>query len=163
MLAAIAAPANAFADVLPGDHAIVPGVRIGAAELSPADQGALTRVLGEPARSERNGDHDYYQYGAEGSDQLRVDFDLVNDAPFEISTTSSNYRTQDGLGVGSSEAAIRARLGKPVCQGGSDTGAAVIAYSQIWFSLAQGIVTRAAIRTRVSPGPLGGLVCHPLE
>ena len=152
-----AAPASG--DPLPGDHLIVAGVRIGAADLAPADQGALTRTLGEPARTDRNGDHEVYHYGAEGSDQLTVDFDLVNDAPFEISTFSPAYRTRDGLGVGSSVDTIRARLGKPMCEGGSDTGAAVMAYDAIWFSLSRGAVTRVAIRARMAPGELGALRC----
>jgi hypothetical protein len=155
MLAIIAASAMATADPLPGDHLIVSGVRIGAAELAPADQGALLRTLGEPARTDRNGDHEYYRYGEEGVDQLTIDFDLANDAPFEISTTSSLYRTREGLGVGSGAAAISSQLGKPVCRGANDAGDEVIAYDAVWFRLTGGFVTRVSIRAHLLPGVLG--------
>jgi len=137
MLCIIAGPA--MADPLPGDHLIVPGVRIGAAELAPADQGALTRTLGEPDRTDRNGDHEIYRYGAEG--ELAIDFDLAADAPFEISTASPLYRTKDGLGVGSNEGAIRAKLGPPLSEAGE-----TLSYDAIRFSLSHGIVARVSIR-----------------
>ena len=91
---------SAAAQPLPSDHIIVPGSRIGGAELAPADQGALARQLGEPNRTERRGDHEYYMYGSPNSDELVVDFDLAKDEPFEISTASTDYHTRDGLGVG---------------------------------------------------------------
>jgi hypothetical protein len=158
MLAFVATSVAAMSDPLPGDHVIVPGVRIGAAELAPADQGALTRTLGDPDRTERNGDHDYYHYGA---DELVIDFDLVNDAPFEISTASPLYRTKEGLGVGSNAALIRERLGQPLCQGGGGAGASVIGYDSIWFLLSNGAVTRVSIRAHLNPGALspGSIAC----
>jgi phosphohistidine swiveling domain-containing protein len=153
MLSVIAASRAAMGDALPGDLTIVPGVRIGAAELAPADQGALQRDLGQPDQTNRNGDHEYYRYGA---DELVIDFDLANDAPFEISTTSSLYHTREGgLGVGSNAAVIAATLGKPVCRGANDAGDEVIAYDLIWFLLRQGLVTRVSIRAHVDPGALG--------
>ena len=139
VLSVIAASATAMADPLPGDHLIVPGVRIGAAELAPADQGALTRNLGAPDRTDRNGNHEVYRYGADG--ELAIDFDLAADAPFEISTASPLYRTKDGLGVGSSEDAIRAKLGPPLSVSGE-----TLSYDSIRFSFTHGIATRVSIR-----------------
>jgi hypothetical protein len=155
----------ALAQDLPGDHVIVPGVRIGAAELAPADQGAVVRDLGEPAQTVRNGDREYYFYGPVAPDgaqpsELVIGFDLVKDAPFEISTASPTYRTPDGLGVGSSEMAIRARLGQPVCHRDDGKGGGVIAYGAIWFLIARGAVTKVSIRTHVSPDDFRTIPCR---
>src|SRR5690348_38617 len=56
--------ADAEAQALPSDHVIVPGERIGNAELDPADQGSLQRNLGEPNATEQHGDMATYRYGA---------------------------------------------------------------------------------------------------
>ena len=153
MLAALS-PVGAAAQPLPNDHRIVPGIRIGAAELEQADQGALFRALGEPNQTEQRGDRAYYMYGAPKSDEaspdeLVVEFDLAKDEPREISTSSSVYRTQEGLGVGSSGMAIRAALGPPVCQSSdakSGDGDGLMVYGAIWFRTSHGIVARVAIR-----------------
>jgi hypothetical protein len=150
-------PVVTTAQPLPGDHRIVPGVRIGAAELEQGDQGAMVRALGEPNRTEQRGDRAYYMYGAPEPDELVVNFDLAKDAPFEISTASPVYRTAEGLGVGSTAAAIRAALGPPLCEGGNDDGPMV--YGAIWFLTSHGIVTAVSIREKLSPddfrtGPL---------
>lgn len=158
-LAVIAMPHIAIAQALPGDHLIVPGVRIGGAELAPADQGALTRALGEPGRTDRIDGMDYYRYG----DELVVAFDLAQDQPFEISTTSPLYRTRQGLGVGSTEAAIRAGLGQPLCQGGDGAGNQVIAYDSIWFLLVHGAASEVAIRAQLAPGDIHAIACRPVS
>ena len=146
LIAVLVAASPLAAQPLPGDHVIVPGVRIGPAELEPADQGALVRELGEPNQTERRGDHDIYHYGDGTSpDELVVNFDLAKDAPFEISTGSPLYRTQGGLGVGSTDAAIRAAMGPPLCEGDG-----AIVYPSIWFLLAQGQVTKLSIREHLS-------------
>ena len=155
----------AVAQTLPGDHVIVPGVRIGAAELAPADQGGLVRDLGEPAQTVRNGDKEYYFYGPVATDgaqpsELVIRFDLVKDAPFEISTASPAYRTADGLGVGSSALAIRAELGPPLCQGDDGKGGGVIAYGAIWFLTARGAVTKVSIRPHVNPEDFHAIPCR---
>ena len=152
--AAIAAP-QVRAQLLPSDHAIVPGVRIGSAELEPADQGALFREVGEPNQTERRGDHEFYRYGASHSDgtsadELVVDFNLAKDAPFEISTASPLYRTRDGLGVGSASTAILGSLGQPLCEGEDGRGDGVIVYGAIWFMSARGQVTKLSIRQHLS-------------
>lgn len=153
-------PISGAAQALPGDHLIVPGARIGPAEIAPADQGALQRALGEPNRSERRGDHDYYVYGAgDDPDELAVDFDLVADSPFEISTTSPAYRTQDGLGVGVSEKSVLTKLGAPICEGHNERGDGLLVYASIWFQTAKGHVAKIAIRGHLRPsdfqsGPL---------
>ena len=146
----IGSPVDASAQPLPGDHIIVPGSRIGDAELTPADQGALVRQLGEPNRTERRGDHEYYMYGSPDPDELVVDFDLVKDEPFEISTASTAYHTRDGLGVGSSEQAIRARLGSPLCAGDDMQGDGLMVYGSIWFLTSRGTVTKISIREHMS-------------
>ena len=145
-----------MAQPLPSDHVIVPGARIGNAELDPADQGSLQRNLGEPNETEQHGDMATYRYGAPkpdgGSpDELVVTFYLNKDAPFEIATASPAYHTRDGLSVGSAEAAIRAALGPPLCAGndGGDNG--VIVYDTIWFRTLRGMVTRISIRKHLSP------------
>ena len=143
------APVAATAQLLPGDHRIVPGVRIGAAELEPADQGALVRALGEPNRTEQHGDRAYYMYGAPEPDELVVNFDLAKDAPFEISTASPAYRTAEGLGGGSAATAIRAGMGPPLCEGGNGDGPMV--YGAIWFLTAHGNVTKVSIRKKLNP------------
>ena len=142
---------SAAAQPLPSDHIIVPGSRIGGAELAPADQGALARQLGEPAQTERRGDHEYYMYGSPNPDELVVDFDLAKDEPFEISTASADYHTRDGLGVGSSEQAIHARLGTPLCMGGNVQGDGLMVYGSIWFLTSRGTVTKVSIRAHMSP------------
>jgi hypothetical protein len=139
-------PVGAAAQPLPNDHRIVPGIRIGAAELEQADQGALFRALGEPNQTEQRGDRAYYMYGASEPDELVVEFDLAKDEPREISTSSSAYRTLEGLGVGSTGAAIRAALGSPVCEGGDAKGDGLIVYGAIWFWTSHGDVARVAIR-----------------
>ncbi|MGH7972832.1 MAG: hypothetical protein ACREIC_29305 [Limisphaerales bacterium] len=161
MLAVIATATVAMGDSLPGDRVIVPGVRIGAAELAPADQGALMRALGEPDRTDRNGDHDYYRYDAA---QLTIDFDLVGDAPFEISTASPTYRTKEGMGVGSNAAEIRAHFGAPICEGGSETGDEIIAYDSIWFLLRRRTAVGIYIRAHINPGELhtGSIFCKQM-
>ena len=138
------------ASALPGDHLIVPGERIGAAELAPADQGALVRALGEPDQTIQRGDHEFYRYGAPPADALTVEFDLSRDAPFEISTISPLYRTREGLGVGSAASAVRAALGPPLCEGGNENGGLLV-YGAIWFSILKDSVTRVAIRRQSSP------------
>ena len=143
------APAGATAQPLAGDHLIVPGVRIGAAELEQGDQGAMVRALGEPNRTEQSGDRAYYMYGAPEPDELVVNFDLAKDEPFEISTASPAYRTAEGLGVGSAATAIRAALGPPLCEGGNGDGP--IVYGAIWFLTSHGNVTRVSIRKKLSP------------
>jgi hypothetical protein len=137
---------------------IVPGIRIGAAELGPADQGALARALGEPDQTEQRNGHAYYMY----TGQLTVDFDLANDAPFEISTASPAWRTQEGLGVGSTATAIRNALGSPLCAGGDDQSEGVLVYGAIWFQTAHGAVTRIGIRPHLSPSDFqnGPLPCN---
>jgi hypothetical protein len=129
-----------------GDHLIVPGVRIGAAELEQADQGAMERALGEPDQTLQRDDRAYYMYGAPEPDALVIEFDLAKDAPFEISTSSAAYRTRDGLGVGSTAAAVRAALGAPVCEGGDAGGEGLIVYGAIWFRILHGTVARVSIR-----------------
>jgi len=153
---AVSSVAGSAAQPLPSDHAIVPGERIGNAELEPADQGALQRSLGEPNETSQQGDMATYRYGAPkpdgGSpDELVVMLDLNKDAPFEIATASPAYHTGGGLGVGSTEAAIRAALGPPLCMGDDGKGNGILVYGTIWFRMAQGTVTRAAIRTHLGP------------
>jgi len=143
------------AQPLSSDHLIVPGVRIGNAELEPADQGALQRNLGEPNQTDQRGDMATYRYGApkpDGGppDELVVMLDLNKDAPFEIATASPDYRTKGGLGVGSRDAAVRAALGPPLCAGNDGKGNGIVVYDTIWFRLAQGAVTRTAIRDHLS-------------
>ncbi len=145
----------AAAQPLPSDHLIVPGMRIGNAELAPADQGALQRNLGEPNQTDQRGDMATYRYGAPKADggapdELVVMLDLNTDAPFEIATASPDYRTRQDVGVGSSDAAVRAALGPPLCMGDDGKGNGIIVYDTIWFRTAQGIVTRAAIRNHLS-------------
>jgi hypothetical protein len=147
----IGSPVGASALPLPGDHIIVPGSRIGEAELGPADQGALFRQLGEPAQTERRGDREYYMYGSPDPGELVVDFDLAKDEPFEISTASAAYHTREGLGVGSSEQAIQARLGPPLCMGGNVQGDGLMVYGSIWFLMSRGTVTKVSIREHMSP------------
>ena len=158
VIAIVAASTGSLtAQPLPSDHMIVPGARIGNAELDPADQGSLQRNLGEPNQTEQRGDMATYRYGAPkpdgGSpDELVVMLDLNKDAPFEISTASPEYHTREGLGAGSAETAIRAALGKPLCEASDGVGNGIIVYDTIWFRTAQGAVTRAAIRKHLSPG-----------
>lgn len=139
------------AELLPSDHRIVPGVRIGSAYLAPADQGALTREVGEPDASDQTGDHAFYRYG-QGSppDELVVDFDLTRDQPFEISTASPLYQMQEGLGVGAKAAEIRAKLGRPLCQGINDAGDGVIVYPNAWFQMERGAAKKISIRKDIS-------------
>jgi hypothetical protein len=161
------APPGASAQPLPSDHVIVPGVRIGNAELEPADQGALVRELGEPNQTEQHGDKAIYRYGApqpDGTvpDELVVTFDLAADAPFEIATASAAYRTPDGLGVDSAATAIREKLGPPVCESGdAKSGGGLIVYPSIWFLTVHGIVTRVSIRGHLRRGDFstGSIQC----
>jgi len=146
---------RAVAQPLPSDHLIVPGERIGNAELDPADQGSLQRSLGEPNETDQRGDMATYRYGVSKPDgglpdELVVMLDLNKDAPFEISTASPDYHTREGLSVGSNSAAIRAALGKPVCEADDGKGNGIIVYDMIWFRTAHDIVTRAAIRKHLS-------------
>jgi hypothetical protein len=148
-------PVHVAAQPLPSDHLIVPGIRIGAAELERADQGALFRALGEPNQTEQRGDRAYYMYGADqpdgaSPDELVVNFDLANDAPFEISTASPAYHTRDGLGVGSSAIAVRAKLGPPLCEGSNARDDGLIVYRSIWFLTSHGNVTRVSIRNSMN-------------
>jgi hypothetical protein len=142
-------PVGAMAQPLPNDHVIVAGARIGEAELAPADQGALVRQLGEPNQTEQRDGHEYYMYGSPNPDELVIDFNLAKDEPFEISTASAAYHTRDGLGVGSSEQAVRARLGQPLCASGNGDG--LMVYSSIWFLISRGTVTKVSIREHMSP------------
>lgn len=146
--------AMASASALPGDHWIVPGVRIGAAVLEQADQGALVRDLGEPDQTVQRDDRAWYRFGpqVDGAppDELVVEFDLTKDAPFEISTASPLYRTRSGLGVGSAAATVRAVQGAPLCEGGNAEGEGVIVYDTIWFRISQGHVSRVSIRQRLT-------------
>ena len=150
-----AQPIRATAQPLSSDHLIVPGTRIGNAELAPADQGALQRNLGEPNQTDQRGDMATYRYGAPKADggapdELVVMLDLNTDAPFEIATASPDYRTRDGLKVGSAGTAISAALGKPLCEVADGTGNGIMIYGTIWFRLAHGNVTRIAIRNHLS-------------
>lgn len=154
-LLGFAPPIRATAQPLPSDHLIVPGMRIGNAELAPADQGALQRNLGEPNQTDQRGDMATYRYGAPKADgtppdELVVVLDLNEDAPFEIATASPDYHTRQGVGIGSADAAVRAALGPPLCTGDDGKGNGIIVYDTIWFRTAQGIVTRAAIRNHLS-------------
>ena len=154
---AILSITEASGQPLSSDHVIVPGERIGNAELDPADQGSLQRNLGEPNATEQRGDMATYRYGAPkpdggAPDELVVMLDLNKDAPFEIATASPAYHTRDGLRVGSAEAAVRAALGQPLCSGDDGKSNGIIVYGTIWFRTAQGIVTRIAIRKQLSAG-----------
>lgn len=154
-LLGFAPPIRATAQPLPSDHLIVPGTRIGNAELAPADQGALQRNLGEPNQTDQRGDMATYRYGAPKADggapdELVVMLDLNTDAPFEIATASPDYRTRQDVGVGSSDAAVRAALGPPLCMGDDGKGNGIIVYGTVWFRTARGIVTRIAIRNHLS-------------
>lgn len=178
-------PRIASAQTLPGDKIIVPGVRVGAALLEQADQGALVRDLGEPDQTTQRGDHEFYVYREAAPEvapppassagmtlpktaprpdpppfELMIDFDLTKDAPFEISTASPFYRTRDGLGVGSTAAEIHTALGAPLCEAVTPTGAGLIVYGTVWFSTQQGAVTRVAIRKSLSPVDLQALPVH---
>jgi hypothetical protein len=138
-----------------GDHLIVPGVRIGAAELEQADQGALVRNLGEPDQTQQRGDKAWYRFGAAHADgappdDLVVEFDLATDTPFEISTASPLYRMGNGLGVGSDAAGVRAALGAPLCEGANAEGDGLIVYGQVRFLTSQGHVVRLFIRKNFS-------------
>ncbi len=157
---------TANAQPLPSDHLIVPGMRIGNAELEPADQGALQRNLGEPNQTDQRGDIATYRYGVpkpDGGppDELVVILNLNTDAPFEIATASPDYHTRQGLGVGSSAAAIRAALGPPLCRADDGKGSGIIVYDTIWFRTAQDAVTRVAIRKHLSADDFrtGGAHC----
>jgi hypothetical protein len=143
--------AGAAAQPLPGDHMIVPGSRIGEAELAPADQGALVRELGEPNRTEQRGDHEYYMYGSADPGELVVDFDLAKDQPFEVSTASPAYHTKEGLGVGSSASDVQARLGRPLCAAANAQGDGLMVYGSIWFLMSRDAVTKVSIREHMSP------------
>ena len=145
----------AMAQPLSSDHLIVPGIRIGNAELAPADQGALQRNLGEPNQTDQRGDMATYRYGAPKADggppdELVVILDLNKDAPFEIATASPAYHIRQGVGVGSSDAAVRAALGPPLCTGDDGKGNGIIVYNTIWFRTAGGNVARVAVRNRLS-------------
>lgn len=147
--------ADAEAQTLPSDHVIVPGERIGNAELDPADQGSLQRNLGEPNQTDQQGDMATYRYGPPkpdggAPDELVVTLDLNKDAPFEIATASPAYHTREGLGVGSAEAAIHTALGQPLCEANDGAGNGIVVYDTIWFRTAQSVVTRAAIRKHLS-------------
>ena len=147
--------AGLSAQPLPSDHVIVPGERIGNADLDPADQGSLQRNLGEPNETDQHGDMATYRYGVpkpDGGlpDELVVTLDLNKDAPFEIFTASPAYHTREGLGVGSAEAAIRTALGQSVCEGRSGDDA-IIVYPSIWFRTSHGSVARVSIRKHLSP------------
>ena len=144
---------------------IVPGMRIGNADLDPADQGALQRNLGEPNETDQRDDMATYRYGAPKEDggppdELVVILNLNTDAPFEIATASPAYHTRQGLGVGSSDAAIRAALGTPLCMADDGKGDGIIVYDTIWFRTAQGAVTRVAIRKHLSPDDFRTGVAH---
>lgn len=154
MLAGMSA-LTANAQPLPSDHVIVPGTRIGNAELEPADQGALQRNLGEPNQTDQRGDMATYRYGAPkpdgGSpDELVVILNLNTDAPFEIATASPDYHTRQNVGVGSSDAVVRTALGPPLCTGDDGKGNGILVYETIWFRTVQGNVTRAAIRNHIT-------------
>jgi hypothetical protein len=178
-------PLAASAQTLPGDHMIVPGVRIGAALLEQADQGALVRDLGNPDQTTERGDHEFYLYRETPPEvppppaseagmslpkpvpraplpafELMIEFDLTKDAPFEISTASPFYRTRDGLGVGSTAAEVHAAMGAPLCEAGAAADAGLIVYGTVWFSTAQGNVTRVAIRKALSPADFATLPVH---
>ena len=145
----------ATAQPLPSDHVIVPGERIGNAELDPADQGALERNLGEPNETDQRDGMATYRYGADKPDgglpdELLVVLDLAKDAPFEISTASPLYHTGEGIGVGSAETAVRGALGKPLCEAHDGKGNGIIVYDRIWFQTANDVVSRAAIRKHLS-------------
>lgn len=154
-LAAVIGLATASAAAPSGDHWIVPGVRIGAAVLEQADQGALVRDLGEPDQTVQRGDRAWYRFGAPHADggppdELVVEFDLAKDAPWEISTASPLYRTRNGLGVGSAAATVRTAQGTPLCEGGNADGEGLIVYDTIWFRISQGNVSRVSIRKQLT-------------
>ena len=75
--------------------------------------------------------------------------ELGKDAPFEIATASPLYHTRDGLGVGSPDAAVRAALGKPLCEASDGAGNGIIVYDTIWFRTSHNMVARAAIRKQL--------------
>lgn len=165
MLLAGMSALTATAQPLPSDHLIVPGMRIGNAELEQADQGALQRNLGEPNQTDQRGDMATYRYGTPkpdggAPDELVVILNLNTDAPFEIATASPDYRTRQGVGVGSSDAAVRTALGPPLCAGDDGKGNGIIVYSTIWFRTAHGSVTRAAIRNHLTADDFRTGVAH---
>jgi hypothetical protein len=148
------ATVSATAQTSRGDGLIVPGVRIGAAVLEQADQGALVRDLGEPDQTVQRGDRAWYRFGAAKADEsppddLVVVYDLAKDAPFEIVTASPLYHMRSGLGVGSTAAAVRSALGAPLCEGGNGD-AGIIVYDKIWFAISQGAVARISVREHLT-------------
>jgi hypothetical protein len=90
-------------------------------------------------------------YGSPDPDELVIDFDLAKDQPFQISTASPAYHTQEGLGVGGSATDVQARLGQPLCASANAQGDGLMVYGSIWFLMARGTVTKVSIREHMSP------------
>ncbi|HEY5209127.1 MAG TPA: hypothetical protein VIJ42_06745 [Stellaceae bacterium] len=104
LLAGAFAPAIALGD--PPDRIIAAGRGIGAARLGMPVAGALA-ALGKPDAKYHVSDGYLYVFGALrllAADDGRI---------ARVETDSADYRTPDGLGIGSAETEIAARLGAP--------------------------------------------------
>ena len=88
------------------DELIVPGHRIGPVSLGMTLQD-LYRTMGNSTSSDRSRDGFRYEFGS-----LIVDVLAANQKVMSITTTGS-HATREGIGIGSSELAVRATYGTP--------------------------------------------------
>lgn len=93
------------------DNLIAPGQRIGAASLgmTAAD---LYNTLGAPANSFSHDGVTYYNWAG-----LQVRVPSSTQRVESIFAWAPQYRTAQGVGVGSSDLEIRAKFGQPECEG----------------------------------------------
>lgn len=93
------------------DTQIVPGQRIGRITVGMA-HGNLRQILGEPSETYNIGT---WWRNYSWSTGLRISIKMSLDAvdSVQVSSPATQYRTAEGLAVGSSESEIRSRLGVP--------------------------------------------------
>lgn len=130
------------------DHLIVPRERVGAVRLG-MSAGDLYQAMGEPCANnwyESEGGGKAYAYcDTAGQQVLLIYVAKASEAVVKIEVQSSAYRTVEGIGLGTSDLAIRAKLGKPQSEIGfpSDENMLSLCYKSLGLRINtnRGIVT----------------------
>ncbi|GEM_PF-5071778 len=130
-LVALLAASTMSASAQSTGNLIVPGKQIGKAfvGMTPAQ---LYQALGKPDKTVNGGEeaHETFYYYKD----LTVALDTKTQSVYQVNTASPKFRTKEGLGVGSQDLELRAKLGSPKCETDTATGL-FLNYGQTGFIL----------------------------
>ena len=140
LAAALLALLSIAASAQSNDNLIVPGQRIGPTYIG-MTLAQLYKALGKPNRTLNMGEDIYYYY-----DSLMAETD--GQTVWGLITSSKNFRTEKGLGVGAQDLEVRALMGNPTCANASGEKTQLV-YGAMAFLINQdGSVVEILVRRR---------------